>query len=283
MCLMALALGLSSRWPLLMATNRDEFHERPTLALSRWTSADGNLVMSGRDLRAGGTWLGCSPTGRLALLTNVREGAALAGPRSRGELPLRWLASQQESETFLGNAVASDYAGCNLIMGDSASGQWTWASNRGNRASAWTSQSLRPGLYGLSNALLDTPWPKTLALKAAVAEALSAADQHLSAQKGAADVALAQLQSRLWAALGNRTLAAKNKLPSTGVEPELELGLSSAWVNLPVRGYGTRCSTLVWLDATPGQAPQLHMVEKTWIAGSEVPTEVALHWVLPGQ
>lgn len=269
---MALALGQSSRWPLVLASNRDEFHERPTLPLSRWTAPDGTVVISGRDLRAGGTWLGCTPGGRLALLTNVREGpAAAAGPRSRGELPLQWLASTRSSAEFLAGIPASDFAGCNLVMGDSLSGKWTWASNRGaleGDASGWQSKSLTAGLYGLSNALLDTPWPKTRALKAAMSQALATTDR-------------TKLQTLLWTALANRDPAATDELPDTGIDVALERGLSSAWVDLPSRAYGTRCSSLVWLETAPSRSLRLHVIEKTWKVGSPEPDVVALDWMLP--
>lgn len=272
MCLMALALGQSSRWPLVLASNRDEFHDRPALPLSRWTTADGVEVISGRDLRAGGTWLGCTPSGRVALLTNVREGVATAGTRSRGDLPLHWLGSKQGSMAFLAGTPAHDYAGCNLLMGDSLTGEWTWASNRGNAGRSvdgWHFKDLKPGLYSLSNALLDTPWPKTLALKAALAEALTRA------------TVSAELQSQLWSALGDRQRAPATHLPNTGIDTALEHGLSSAWVDLPERGYGTRCSSLVWLEAARSGDLHLHMTEKTWEIGNALPSVAALHWPLP--
>jgi uncharacterized protein with NRDE domain len=292
MCLMALALGQSSRWPLVLASNRDEFHDRPALPLSRWTSPDGMEVISGRDMRAGGTWLGCTPSGRLALLTNVREGPAAAGPRSRGELPLRWLSGTQGSEAFLAGTSPNDYAGCNLVMGDSLTGKWTWASNRAEASdtsaehqgiNGWQFKNLPRGLYGLSNALLDTPWPKTLALKAELAAALTRAES-MAAQPATEQgrrSASAELQSQLWSALASRQRAARADLPSTGMDPALEHGLSSAWVDLPERGYGTRCSTLVWLEAAGSGRLHLHITEKTWTAGSGLPSTASLRWSLP--
>lgn len=284
---MALALGQSSRWPLVLASNRDEFHDRPTLPLSRWITPGGAEVISGRDLQAGGTWLGCTPGGRVALLTNVRERAPTAGSRSRGELALRWLEGIQDSAAILASTPASDYAGCNLLMGDSLTGEWTWASNRGELGEArsandsideslngWHFKDLKPGLYGLSNALLDTPWPKTLALKDALADALAQAQHRENA-------ALAELQSKLWCALTNRERAAPELLPSTGVDAGLEHGLSSAWVDLPERGYGTRCSSLVWTEAmSPGHL-RMHISEKTWTRGGLLSAAAALHWPLP--
>lgn len=277
---MAMALGQSSRWPLVLASNRDEFHDRPALPLSRWTAPDGTFVVSGRDLRAGGTWLGCTPGGRVALLTNVREGAAAAGARSRGELPLRWLGSSQDGLGFLGSCSAHDYAGCNLLMGDSLTGEWTWASNRGDTGdvlNGWHFQVLQPGFYGLSNALLDTPWPKTLALKAALAQAVTRTEQM------AAATASAELQLQLWLALTDRQRAPLTLLPNTGIDAALEHGLSSAWVDLPERGYGTRCSSLVWTETTPSAGVHLHMSEKTWTPGIARPSVASLRWPLPSR
>lgn len=296
---MALALGQSSRWPLVLASNRDEFHDRPTLPLSHWTTPDGTELVSGRDLRAGGTWLGATPGGRVALLTNVREGTASpgSGPRSRGELPLRWLGGAQSSENFLASISAQDYAGCNLVVGDSRTGEWTWASNRGGaslearseaslgRVNGWHFKTLKPGVYGLSNALLDAPWPKTQALKTAMTNALIHAEKSTSAQPEASkspDTALAELQERLWSALTDKQRAEPHDLPRTGIDAELEHGLSSAWVDLPERGYGTRCSSLLWLEAAPSGPSHLNFTEKTWSSGNALPSSSALRWPLAG-
>ncbi|MES2424138.1 MAG: NRDE family protein, partial [Pseudomonadota bacterium] len=92
MCLIALALGAHPRWPLVIASNRDEFRSRPAAPLAEWTADNGQPVLAGRDLRDGGTWLGVTPAGRVAMLTNVRRGEPQRGVRSRGELPMRWLA-----------------------------------------------------------------------------------------------------------------------------------------------------------------------------------------------
>jgi uncharacterized protein with NRDE domain len=249
MCLLALAIGASARWPLVIASNRDEFHDRPTLPLRVWRTPAGATLMSGRDLRAGGTWLGCTQGGRIALLTNVRERAAAAGASSRGDLPLRWLSGEETAAAFLAQTDPHAYGGCNLVLGDFRRGEWTWASNRAQPGSApgpqgivklasWQTQALSPGVYGVSNALLDTPWPKTQALKAAMASALAAADACGEASA---------LESLLWPALASRERAPWDYLPQTGIDPALEHALSSAHVDLPERAYGTRCSTLIWV------------------------------------
>jgi uncharacterized protein with NRDE domain len=130
MCLLVLAIGVSERWPLVLASNRDEHRARATLPLARWTSDQGATVISGRDLLAGGTWLGCTPEGRVAMLTNVREATALPARLSRGDLPMHWLNGHISATDFLNQHDPSDFGGCNLIIGDYASAQWYWASNR---------------------------------------------------------------------------------------------------------------------------------------------------------
>ena len=118
MCLIAFAIGASQRWPLVVASNRDEFLDRPTLPLARWHTDAGTEIISGRDLRAGGTWLGLTPGGRLAMLTNVRGPASLTGEKSRGELVTRWLDSGVGAGSFAAQIDAAAYGGFNLVLGD---------------------------------------------------------------------------------------------------------------------------------------------------------------------
>ena len=251
MCLLALAIGASERWPLVLASNRDEHRARATLPLARWTSDQGATVISGRDLLAGGTWLGCTPQGRVAMLTNVREATPLPALLSRGDLPMDWLSGHISATDFLAQHDPRDYGGCNLIIGDYASAQWHWASNRELQAkgadpariqasNGWHSQRLKPGIYGLSNAFLDTPWPKTLALKAAMQHALN---------KAMASGNESDLLDPLWAALASTERAAMSELPDTGVTVSQEHALSSALVDMPERDYGTRNSSLLFIEA----------------------------------
>jgi uncharacterized protein with NRDE domain len=120
MCLVAFAIGASARWPLVIAANRDEFLERPTLPLARWKTASGQEIISGRDLRAGGTWMGITPAGRIAFFTNVRQAQPDAAPRSRGELVTRWLEGSGDAPGFV--AALEDkgaaFGGFNLVLGD---------------------------------------------------------------------------------------------------------------------------------------------------------------------
>lgn len=234
MCLIAFAIGASARWPLLVAANRDEFLDRPTLPLARWKSAAGTEIISGRDIRAGGTWMGLSPAGRIAMLTNVRGPASLTGEKSRGELVTRWLESDGNAASFMAQIEAEAYGGFNLVLGDFKSGAWHWLSNK--PGPGLESRALQPGVYGLSNGALDTPWPKTLGLKKALHSALMAIDDET-------------LEVELMAALRDRRRADREDLPSTGVPLALEEALSSAFVDFPEHGYGTRCSTVLVASA----------------------------------
>jgi uncharacterized protein with NRDE domain len=289
MCLLAIAIGVSTRWPLVIASNRDEYRDRPTLPLAVWNTLGDVTVMSGRDLRAGGTWMGCTTAGRIALLTNVREPDATAAALSRGDLPLRWLEGQMNATQFLADTQARSYGGCNVLLGDFLRGEWTWASNRANvaavpinsrqTATGWQTMALATGIYGLSNALLDTPWPKTQALKAAMNSALAKADT-----EGQTSV----LTNSLWPALGNTERAALHDLPNTGVATGLEHALSSALIDMPERGYGTRCSTLMWVSADPTSSGfSATICEKTIDADVQQPDSlgqkmVRLTWPLRG-
>ena len=239
MCLIAFAIGASARWPLVVAANRDEFLNRPTQALGHWQTDAGQAVVSGRDLRAGGTWMGLTPGGRVAFLTNVREANAPAAPHSRGELVTRWLAQSGDAAVFAA-ALAQDgaaYGGFNLVLGDFQSNAWTWLSNRPATGQVLQVQTLEPGVYGLSNAALNTPWPKTTALQNTLRASLEAATDPET------------LQARLWGALASRQRAPRAALPATGVPLAVEAALSSAFVDFPEHAYGTRSSTVLLASA----------------------------------
>ncbi|WP_341903969.1 NRDE family protein [Polaromonas sp. YR568] len=277
MCLIAFAIGASERWPLVIAGNRDEFLDRPTLPLARWRAEGAPEIVSGRDLRAGGTWMGLTPGGRVAFLTNVREApsADAPPPRSRGALVTRWLGHPGHSDDFAVEvaAEAAEYGGFNLVTGDLHTGQWVWMTNRINDGGALHLQPLRPGVYGLSNAALDTPWPKTLTLRSVLERAL-------------ADDTTADLECPLWSALASRTRAPREQLPATGVSLHFEEALSSAFVESPEHGYGTRCSTLIVASAgSAGKANTwaIDIKERAHRHGDGFPasTEVTLGFSLP--
>lgn len=232
MCLVALALEAHGRFPLVLASNRDEFFDRPAAALDWWTPEAGRTpILAGRDLRGGGTWLGLSAGGRLALVTNVRNPADNdAAAPSRGEIVPTWLQDDGANVDALCTRLATrGYNGVNLLAAaPGPDGGWLWASNR-----APAPRRLGAGLHGLSNAGLDTPWPKVERLKAALHEALARAP---SAEALAAD---------LFDALADPSAAPDERLPRTGVPLEWERWLSPVFIRTPDGRYGTRCSTLV--------------------------------------
>lgn len=256
MCLIAFAIGAHPRWPLVIAANRDEHYERPTTALDLWTSPSGRLIASGRDERAGGTWLGISASGRVAMLTNVRESSTQARARSRGDLPMAWLETAQAAEPFMAAMDVQAYSGFNLVIGDLIAGQWHWISNRQPAAlgplPGLQQRALSPGIYGLSNAFLDTPWPKTVKLTHVLTQGLASLSEPEA------------LRERLWQALADRQRPADEELPRTGVPWQLEQELASAWVQLSSGRYGTRSSLLTLAERAPDGHWLLDLQEKSW-------------------
>ncbi|MDP3522084.1 MAG: NRDE family protein [Hydrogenophaga sp.] len=248
MCLIAFAIGAVPGHPLLIASNRDEHLARPTLPLHAWQLDNGTPVVAGRDQHAGGTWLGVTPQGRVAMLTNVREAGVLNAPQSRGELVTGWLQGTQGWGDFALGVDAGQYSGFNLVLGDLVRGEWAWITNR--RPAQGDTQALealgsvvgRPlaaGVYGLSNAALDTPWPKTQQLKQALWSVVDRSSSTLAAD----------WRKPLLAALLDRQQAAADALPSTGAPRVWEQALSSPFVDYAERHYGTRSSLLVCASA----------------------------------
>jgi uncharacterized protein with NRDE domain len=238
MCLILLAWEKHPRWRLVVAANRDEFHARPTAAAAWWPQAPD--LLAGRDLKAGGTWLGVTRGGRFAAVTNIREpqGSRPDAP-SRGHLPGNFLLSRAPSLAYLAMLMprAPFYNGFNLLVMDGVT--LGYLSNRepGMR-------TLPPGIYGVSNHLLDTPWPKVVRGKDDLRAALELDDGD-------------ELEARLFAALARRDPAPEGELPQTGVGPELERALSSAFISTPE--YGTRSSTVLLL----GREGEVRMTERT--------------------
>lgn len=266
MCLVALALDIDPRFPLVVATNRDEFRERPTAALNWWRQDDAAPeILAGRDLRDGGTWLGLNRAGRFALLTNIRDpGRHDAAAPSRGHVVPLWLRGELPIDRFWTRFALSGHNGCNVIAADFPRGECFWAANDGSLP-----RRLEPGLYGLSNASLDTPWPKTEALKRRVRTAIAAApDAH-------------RLADALFEALADRRVAADDALPSTGVPPERERALSAAFIDMPEMGYGTRSSTLLIGVAGPDGRLHTHVFERSFDAAVADPAAATRHVELP--
>jgi uncharacterized protein with NRDE domain len=240
MCLAAFALNAHPRFPLVIAANRDEFFARPAVPMAWW--ADQPDILAGRDLSAGGTWFGLTRGGRLALLTNVREpGRQNPAAPSRGALVVDWLASSDNASAFA-QLLAAGYNGFNLITADLARNTWHWLSNR-----APAPVALGAGIHTLSNAALDTSWPKTVSLRAAMADALR--------QTADAD----DLTHRLLVALADPTPAPDAALPDTGIGLARERQLSPRFIRMPDAGYGTRCSTVLVREA----GGTTHVVERS--------------------
>lgn len=227
MCLMIFAHRVSAAFPFVVAANRDEFHVRPTAASAFW---DGHPdLLAGRDLEQGGTWMGVTRSGRFAAVTNYRDpDGPIAAPRSRGDLPLTYLAGGSTPKAYLEDlaARAADYAGFNLLVGDRDS-LW-YFSNSGNGPP----RSLPPGIYGLSNAVLDTPWPKVEQGKARLAALLESG--RLTHETLAAVVA-------------DRALAEPEQLARLGLDGAMDPLLSAQFI--VTETYGTRSSTTLWTDA----------------------------------
>jgi uncharacterized protein with NRDE domain len=241
MCLILLAYRHHPDYPLILAANRDEFYERPTASAQFWPEAP--QILAGRDLQRGGTWLGVTRDGRWAATTNYREAArAMVGGRSRGALAMGFLAGVESPEAFFSrvNAEAETYPGFNLLTG--LPGEAWYCTNRAGGA-----RPLSPGLHGLSNAILDTPWPKVVRSREAFASAL----QHSGPS----------LEADLFALLADRRQALDCELPDTGFGLAWERLLSPPFILGP--NYGTRSSTVLILSA----GDEATLIERTFPPG----------------
>lgn len=248
MCLVAVAVDASRRFPLVIAANRDEYFDRPASRLGWWTPETGGPeILGGRDLKAGGTWLGLTNEGRFGLVTNIRNPADVdPGAPSRGEIVPLWLRGDLPMDRFWMQVGLSGYNGFNLIAADLPRGECFWGSNR-----ARFPQRLERGVYGLSNAQLDTPWPKVERLKQQVRGALKEAES--------ADA----LAEQIFLALGDRTEIADEFLPRTGVPLEWERWLAPAFIRTPDGRYGTRCSTVIVTERLRRRMVT-HVIERTF-------------------
>lgn len=234
MCLIVFAWRPGHALPLVVAANRDEFYSRPTQALAAWDDAPG--VHAGRDLEAGGTWLGIGPNGRFAALTNIRDPSQPVGPRSRGELVAGYLMGELDVEAYLDQVASrsAQYSGFNLLVGDAGRLGYLNAHDPAPRL-------LAPGIYGLSNAGLDTPWPKLVKARRALAAELASPEPR-----------------RLLAILADDTVVPDAELPETGVGLATERLLSSAFI--ASQNYGTRASTVLIVD----DRGQRRMIERSF-------------------
>ena len=223
MCLILLAHHAHRDYPLVVAANRDEAFARPAAPAAFWS--DEPRIFAGRDLKQGGTWLGVTRAGRFAAVTNYRDPTApRSAPLSRGALVRAFLAGEADAEQYFSEVSlrAAQYNGFIAIAGDI--GRLCWFSNRSPGV-----QPVTPGVHGLSNHLLDTPWPKIQRARQILGTLLDAAES--------------ELRSALFKVLADRTPAPDHELPDTGVGLQRERELSSVFVS--GEHYGTRASTLL--------------------------------------
>jgi uncharacterized protein with NRDE domain len=246
MCLILFSYQPDSDTPLVLGANRDEFFARPTAPAQFWD--DCPEVLAGRDLQAGGTWLGITRSGRFAAITNVREpNVVVNNPQSRGDLTRDFLSGSQSPQVYLDEIAGRQhaYAGFNLLVGEfsQTSSSLYYFSNREGEVKA-----LRAGIYGLSNHLLDSAWPKVSDGKqglSAIVAANLAVDSH----------------RRIRALLENPRLAEDARLPKTGITYSREKALSATFITLP--DYGTRATTVITI--VDGQ---IYFSEQNYRAGS---------------
>lgn len=223
MCLIGIAWRSNAKHELVIAANRDEFHKRPSAAAAPWT--DHPQVFGGRDLSQKGSWLAVSTRGRLAAVTNVRRMVPPdPGSPSRGKLVAGFLTGDQDAQAYAQSLAeeAGNFAGFNLLLYDGAELQFV------TNAPEFRVEAVPPGVHTISNATLDTAWPKSRRLQAAL-EAWSKDNW--------------ESFTPLFKALADRAPAADAELPATGMGKSMEKMLSPPFIVSP--NYGTRCSTVV--------------------------------------
>jgi uncharacterized protein with NRDE domain len=226
MCLLLFAFKAHPTYKLILAANRDEYYDRPTAPARFWDEAP--YLLAGKDLRAGGTWFGITRNGKIAAITNYRDPSSITkGAPSRGEIVSNYLLGPEGPDAYLKILAkkADGYNGFNLVLGDRE--RLIWYSNRNGEP-----HNLSPGIYGLSNHLLDTSWPKVSLSKAALSSRISGGKE--------------PSPEALFRILRDGTVPDDDRLPSTGVGLEWERILSPIFIESP--NYGTRSSTLLFID-----------------------------------
>jgi uncharacterized protein with NRDE domain len=226
MCLINFAYKVHHEFELVVGSNRDEFYNRPTAQVDYWMDAP--HVLAGRDLEKNGTWMGVTKQGRFAALTNYREPNQTGGPkRSRGELVGDFLIGSEHPHAYIKNVQqrGKQYPGFNLIIGNLHN--LYYFSNIENKI-----QLLEPGVYGLSNHLLDTPWPKVRKGKEGLEKCLHGQGDFIT--------------ECIFSALRLEDVAPDDELPETGINLEWERNLSPLFIRTPL--YGTRSSTVMLMS-----------------------------------
>ncbi|KQC11059.1 MAG: hypothetical protein APR62_10670 [Smithella sp. SDB] len=242
MCLILLAYNVHPSYRLILAANRDEFYERPSLPADFWK--DQKNVLAGRDIKEGGTWLGITKQGKFAAVTNYRDPSTFKSKAlSRGRLVSNYLAGKKNADKYVEDVFsqAGNYNNFNLLIGDD--------NDLFVFSSCGETKKLKAGIYGLSNHLLNSPWPKVSRGKRLLKAALD--------KKGD------ELEETLFAMLVDRHIASDSKLPATGVGLEWERILSPIFITSPV--YGTRSSTVLLV----GKNRRVRFVERVFDSQKE--------------
>ncbi|AKS41290.1 NRDE family protein [Wenzhouxiangella marina] len=254
MCLIAFSFNPDASPYLVLVANRDEFHARSTAPLAWWEGK--SSILAGRDLQAGGTWLGTRRDGRWAAVTNVRDPAAPPGRESRGALPLDFLEGDRSPETYARQIESrrADFGPFNLLVGDSGTVWYV--------SSSGPALPVEPGVHALSNGRLDSPWPKS--------QRVSRALKGLLASESVIEVDA----DRWFHLMQDREPAPDEALPDTGVGLEMERFLSSPFI-LSER-YGTRSSSLLVLGEDSGLA-----IERRWSPAGTVLGQLEYRWPGP--
>ena len=253
MCLILFSYCMHPDYRLILAANRDEFYNRPTAPLGYWKEHPD--VLAGRDLKSNGTWLGVTRTGRIAAVTNYRDpNTYRQNAPSRGILVSEYLTGNSNPAQYLKtiNKIGHTFNGFNLIAGDGS--ELYYCSNR-----ATGIQKLKPGIYGISNHLLDTAWPKVTKGKAQLRAQLM----------GKEEVEI----EKIWRVLSDRSPALDTELPDTGVGLQWERILSPVFITS--QDYGTRSSSIVLIE----KSGQLAIMERTFLdSGNDIKQGETRHY-----
>lgn len=260
MCLIAFAREAHPQYPLILAANRDEFHDRPTCPMHWWP---GETVLAGKDSRSGGTWLAVSPAGRVTALTNYRDPRARTGERSRGELPLALLGASSPWQALEAlREQQSRFGPFNLLLLETAR-----ALSFASEDSA-SPRALAEGIHGISNGLPDSDWPKVCTARQALQNALTTDRGDTEGSR--------ELHERLIQAFRSETRPGDDRLPETGVGLEMERFLSPMFISNP--SYGTRATTVVTLD----RQGQCRVTEQNYLPEGVVSQRQEFHWSVHG-
>ncbi|MGY4690047.1 NRDE family protein [Salibacterium sp. K-3] len=251
MCLIGIGFRIHPEYPLIVAANRDEFYDRPAAPLHSWYDSP---IIAGKDLKQRGTWMGVTKAGRFAAVTNVRDPGETNAPWSRGTIVKDFLETG-DTEGFFKELRKNRhwYGGYNLIGGD-RNGLY-YATNQTDDEKRF----LPSGIYGLSNAYLETPWPKVKKIKSSFSRLMLGPDSRISTDS-------------LFDVLSDSEEAGEDQLPDTGIGLSLEKKLSPLFINM--EGYGTRSQTVFMLS----NQGSVVIEEKTFRENSEVAARSTFYW-----